>query len=118
ISWLHPQVDQLSEAGEEARYCGESPGEEQHTDDDKEATGHAFDWNEPAAHALGPGQEPVEGDRRDEEWDAESERVDGEECHASYHRRLDARIEEDRGEDRPDARRPAGTEGEAGDDGS
>src|SRR5690606_16347815 len=92
------QIDQLAEAGEEVCESSEAAGKEQDAQEHEERARHPLDRTEPALQPLRTCEECVESDGRDEEWNAEAERVGAEEHHAARHRRLHAGIQQDGGE--------------------
>src|SRR5262245_41022667 len=94
-----------------ARLADEA-GEERYAEEHRQPAHRISSRFQMALEARDEGGAGLDGKRRDDERNAEPDGVDGEQPGALRDRLLGGRYGEDRGKDRPDARRPAEREGE------
>src|SRR4029079_8670215 len=81
-------------------------GEEQQPGDDQQRAHRLLQLAEVAAEALHEAEERPYGDRCENEWNAEAQRVDEQELHAGRQAALVGGERQHGRQDRPDARRP------------
>src|SRR5690349_6120052 len=110
----------LPEGGQEAREEGDEVAEEVRdkgeAESDEDDAAHDLDDAKRSADLPRRGEERVHAERGEEEGHGESERVDAEEENAGPGLPRRARVEKDRGQDRPDAGGPPGGEGDPDED--
>src|SRR5690349_18613055 len=110
----------LPEGGQEAREEGDEVAEEVRdegeAEGDEDDAAHDLDDAKRSADLSRRREERVHAERGEEEGHGESERVDAEEENAGPGLPRRARVEKDRGQDRPDAGGPPGGEGDPDED--